>query len=129
MYVGELLAVTSLTLSLHKPNISLSWTAPFSLDIPNTDPDITYCVDVINSTSSTIIHSDCGITVTEYTYPIPLDNGCHDHAITVTPVNVAGNGQQETIFYSQALPGACYVYNHVVLLAICAIKTGVDVLE
>ena len=60
---------------------------------------------VVNSTSSSTLHSQlqCGITDTEYEYPIPPDGGCHDDIITVTPVNVVGNGSASFIQYSQIL--------------------------
>ena len=84
-------------LTIHNSTISLTWTAPFTLDITGVDPDITYCVGVVNSTSSSILHSECGITETEYEYPIPPDSACHMYMFTVTPVNVAGNGELETL--------------------------------
>ena len=77
--------------------ISLNWTAPFSLDITDVDTDITYCVGVVNSTSSSTLHSQCGITETEYEYPIPPDSACRDHMVAVTPVNVVGNGTLSTL--------------------------------
>ena len=80
--------------------ISLTWTAPFTLDIRGVDPDITYCVGVVNSTSSSTLHSQCGITETEYEYPIPPDSACHDHMVTVTPVNPAGNGTSSSSTYN-----------------------------
>ncbi len=74
--------------------ISLIWTLPFSLDIPGVDPDITgYCVGVVNSTSSFVIHSQCGITDTQYNYRVsPRSTPCDTYTFTVTPVNIVGNG-------------------------------------
>ncbi len=74
--------------------ISLTWTPPFSLDIPRVDPDITgYCVGVVNSTSSLMIHSLCGITDTQYNYTVsPNGIVCDTYTFTVTPVNIVGNG-------------------------------------
>ena len=93
MITGLLSAVGSLSVTLQDSTISLNWTAPFTLDIRGVDPDITYCVAVVNSTSSTP-HSQCGINVTEYEYPIPPDSTCHNYTFTfiVTPVNAVGNG-------------------------------------
>ncbi len=73
--------------------ISLTWTPPFSLDIPGVDPDITgYCVGVVNSTSSLVIDSQCGITDTQYNYTVsPNDTVCDTYTFTVTPVNIVGN--------------------------------------
>ena len=84
----------SLSLTAMDRAISLNWTAPFSLDITDVKPDIEYCVDVSDSTSSLTLSSLCGITVTEFSYPLPPDRGCHDYVFTVTPVNVVGNGTQ-----------------------------------
>ncbi len=73
--------------------ISLTWTTPFSLDITNVVPDITYCVGVVNSTSSLVIHSQCGITDTQYNYTVsPNDIVCDNYTFPVTPVNIVGNG-------------------------------------
>ena len=84
-------------MTVQDSTISLNWIAPFTLDIAGVDPDITYCVGVVNSTSSSTLHSQCGITETEYEYPIPPDSACHDHMVTVTPVNVVGNGTASTL--------------------------------
>ena len=100
---GLLSAVGSLRMTTQDSTISLTWTAPFTLDITTVDPDITYCVGVVNSTSSSTLHSQCGITETEYEYPIPPDSACHDHMVTVTPVNAVGNGTTISIRHSHAL--------------------------
>ncbi len=71
--VGLLPAVGSLTATpIPLDSIfPLTWTPPFFLDIPNVDPDITgYCVGVVNPTSSLVIHSQCGITDTQYNYTV-----------------------------------------------------------
>ena len=88
-------------MTVQDSTISLTWTAPFTLDIAGVDPDITYCVGVVNSSST--LHSQCGITETEYEYPIPPDSACHDHMVTVTPVNPAGNGTSSLLTYSEAI--------------------------
>ena len=97
-YTGILSTVGSLMMTVQDSTISLTWTAPFTLDITGVDPDITYCVGVVNFTSgsSSTLHSECGITETEYEYPIPPDSACHDHMVTVTPGNPAGNGTSST---------------------------------
>ena len=99
--LGLLSAVGSLSVTVQDSTISLTWTAPFTLDIAGVDADITYCVGVVNSTSSSTLHSECGITETEYeyTHSIPLDAVCHDYRVTVTPVNVVGNGTSSTLVY------------------------------
>ena len=101
MQLGHLSAVGSLSVTVQDSTISLTWTAPFTQDITGVDPDITYCVGVVYSTSSSTLHSECGITETEYeyTYSIPFDIACHDYMVTVTPVNPAGNGTPSTLVY------------------------------
>ena len=99
--IGLLSAVGSLTITVQDSAISLTWTAPFTLDIQGVDPDITYCVCLVNSTSLSTLHSECEITEVEYEYPIPPDSACHMYMFTVTPVNVVGNGTSSTLTYPQ----------------------------
>ena len=94
---GVLSVVGSLQLNPDPCTLSLTWTPPFTLDIPGVDPDITgYCVDVIDSTSSSLLHSQCGINRTEFRYSTPLTGA----VFRVTPVNYAGNGTLLNISYS-----------------------------
>ncbi len=79
--------------------ISLTWTPPFSLNIPRVEPDITgYCVGVVNSTSSLVIDSQCDITDTQYYYTVsPKSTHCDNYTFTVTPVNIVGNGTSASV--------------------------------
>ncbi len=99
--VGLLPVVGSLTATpiLLDSIISLTWTPPFSLDIPDVDPDITgYCVGVVNSTSSFMIDSQCGTTDTQYNYTVsPRSAPCDTYTFTVTPVNIVGNGTSANV--------------------------------
>ncbi len=93
--VGFLPALGSLTATpiLLDSIISLTWTPPFSLDIPGVDHDIKYCVGVVNSTSSLVIHSQCGITDTQYNYTVSnKSTPCDNYTFTVTPNNLVGDG-------------------------------------
>ena len=65
------------------------WEAPFTLDLTGVEPDITYCVDVIDSLNNTLYYSQCGINITSVTIPLDIDL-CTVY--TITPVNPAGNG-------------------------------------
>ena len=102
MYIiGPLSSVGHLSISLSSMVVSLDWVAPFSL----TSNTISYHFKIVNFTSSSLLLSG-EITATEFRYPLVLDGiGCHDQVFTVTPVNEAGNGQQDTIFFSQAFHG------------------------
>ena len=99
--VGLLSAVDAVAITTSDSGsiLSLTWEPPFSLDIDGVDPDITYCVDVINSTSSVTLHSECGITETEFSYPLPEDAVCHSYVLTITPVNVVGRGVSSSLTY------------------------------
>ena len=91
---GLLPVVGNLTLTVNDSIATLSWTAPFSLDITNNDPAISgYCVDVYRAGS--LVHSTCEVTETEFNYLLPPDGLCHVYTFTVTPVNAAGNGTSD----------------------------------
>ncbi len=55
-------------------------------------------MDVVDSTSSLVIHSQCGITDTQYNYTVsPNDIMCNNYTFTVTPVNKVGNGVSASV--------------------------------
>ena len=90
---GLLSAVGLLSITVSDTTLSLTWEPPFTLDVTNIRPDITgYCVDVINSTSSVTLHSECMIIETLFTYPIPENTNCTVIKFIVTPVNIVGRG-------------------------------------
>ena len=85
--------------SLVRDLMTLSWTAPFSLDLTNVDPDIVYCVELYNITCGrSLLISECGVTETSYTNDA-LHSG-YIYEYTVTPLsNVEGasNGTNNTV--------------------------------
>lgn len=84
-------------------NLKVTWTAPFTLDVPNNYPDITYCVDISSLTSV------CGIIVTDYGYRFPLGIACvKTYDLSVTPVNMPGNGSRLTVNLDDALNIVCF---------------------
>ena len=88
-YPGPMDAVVSLT----KVDSTLSWEAPFSLDLTNIDPDIVYCVDVYNITCGgrDLVSSDCHVTDTNYT--AFSDGYLYEYIVTPrSNVEGAGNG-------------------------------------
>ena len=96
---GLLSAVGSLNITPSNFTLSLTWEPPFTLDIVGVTADITYCVDVVDSTSSTTLRSQCDISETEFSLPL-LDAVCYSSLLlTVTPVNVVGRGAPSSLSY------------------------------
>ena len=65
---GPLQTVTNFDIEIINLNIfHLSWDAPFSLDLTNVEPDVIYCIQVINSTCGnvSILFSNCTVRETE----------------------------------------------------------------
>ena len=86
-------------ISTSDSDISLTWTTPFVLNVEGFNPQLTYCVDIVNYTSSSVtLHSECGISETAFTYPIPHVY-CHGYNFTVRPVAVVGYGDTITLSY------------------------------
>ena len=119
--IGPLAGVSNLTTGELIPGLSilLSWVAPFTLDITNVEPDITYCVDarVINlrGTSHTI-RIICGITATAYnmTFNEGEVTPCDTVGVTVTPVNgQLNNGTRRDIDSIHLFEGIHYNYDYI----------------
>ena len=99
-HAGLLSAVESLVLEFDCCSIHLTWEAPFTLDITGEHPDIEgYCVDVMEASSSRTLLSECGITDTRFSYPIPSESLCSPVLHIVTPVNLVGNGSSINATY------------------------------
>ncbi len=95
--LGILSAVQSLTRTVSGSTLTYSWTPPFTLNVNDLDPDIDYCVEVFNLITLELLHSECGITITNYSYPIPPVGWCCGLIFTVTPISVAGRGAQSSV--------------------------------
>ena len=96
--LGLLSAVGDLRASSNASSVTISWTAPFSLDVTGVDPDIWYSVLISNVTDEnnpTAIHcTDCiNITETHYTFTPDYLSPCHVYNFSVIPVNGAGQGE------------------------------------
>ena len=62
---------------------SLSWKAPFSLDLTGVDPDIIYCVEVVNVTCRRrIMISVCDVAEPSYTFNDIMDGYIYEYAVT-----------------------------------------------
>ncbi|CAI8047490.1 hypothetical protein GBAR_LOCUS26247, partial [Geodia barretti] len=76
-------------------SVTISWSAPFSLDVTGVDPDIWYSVLIYNVTDennpTAILCTDCiNITETHYTFTPECFN---KYNISVVPINGAGQGE------------------------------------
>ena len=86
-------SVSNIKYSLNnKSTVEISWSPPYSLDVPDTDIDITYCVDIVNMSSLAILHSQCQINATNFSWTyISRLVACKQYGIHITAVNDVGN--------------------------------------
>ena len=80
-------------------SVTISWSAPFSLDVTDVDPDIWYSVLIYNVTDennpTAILCTDCiNITETHYTFTPDYLSPCHVYNFSVIPLNGAGQGEK-----------------------------------
>ncbi|XP_064388381.1 uncharacterized protein LOC135336489 isoform X1 [Halichondria panicea] len=80
---GPLSSVSNLHAQSSSTNITITWDAPFSLNLTTAEPDIQYCMDVYDSATDVLLHSECGIIEERYTYS--PSNPCSTYALLVTP--------------------------------------------
>ena len=97
-FLGPLSAATGLTATHNATSITISWEAPWSLDVTGVDHDIWYSVLIQNVTDENnptpISCTDCtNITETVYTFTPDHLSPCHVYKFSVTPFNGAGQGE------------------------------------
>ena len=99
LHPGPLSAVGDLKFDAkNASSATISWSAPFSLDVTGVDPDIWYSVLIYNVTDennpTAILCTDCiNITETHYTFTPDYLSPCHVYNFSVTPLNGAGQGE------------------------------------
>ena len=98
LYSGLLSAVRNLRIATNASSVTISWIAPFSLDVTGVDPDIWYTVLIYNVTDmnnpTAIFCTDCiNITETHYTFTPDYLSPCHLYNFSVIPANGAGHGE------------------------------------
>lgn len=63
--VGQLDAVSNISVNTSQEIQEFKWDPPFSLDLTNVDPDVIYCVEVYETTCGgnpkSLVTSDCAI--------------------------------------------------------------------
>ena len=97
-FIGPLQKVDNLHDFSVASSVTISWTAPFSLDVTGVDPDIWYSVLIYNVTDennpTAILCTDCiNITETHYIFTPDYLSPCHVYLFSVIPVNGAGQGE------------------------------------
>ena len=81
-------------------NVStLTWEAPFSLDLTGVDPDIIYCVEVYNITCGrSLLISECDVVETNYTSDALLPGYIYEYTVTSrSNVEGASNGTSTNV--------------------------------
>ena len=95
MILGIPQSVTNLSADVSIDKIVIiSWTAPYTIDVPSTDPDIKYCVDIYDTSAvePTLKYSKCEINQTSHQgayYPMLI--ACAEYLVKVIAVNKVGN--------------------------------------
>ena len=112
---GPLSSVADLRTSDSATSVTISWTAPFSLDVTGVDPDIWYSVFIYNVTDepTAVPCTDCmDITETHYTFTPDYPSPCQEYIFTVIPLNGAGQGETSHNVSGYTIDGEyCALYN------------------
>ena len=103
---GPLDKVTDITRSTS----TITWEAPFSLNLTNVDPSIVYCVEVVNITcgAEDLVVGDCDVIEPRYVVN-RLQQG-HVYRIAITPRSIGENPQNGTSNTLQGTPS--YILFH-----------------
>ena len=101
---GPPLQVSNLRASSSFSSVTISWSAPWSLDVTGVDHDIWYSVLIQNVTDedrpTDILCTDCtNITETHYNFTPDHLSPCHVYNFTIIPANGAGLGEWSDIAY------------------------------
>ena len=107
LYIDLVATVKNIIVNSNATSFTISWTAPFSLDVTGVDPDIWYSVLIYNVTDepTAVPCTDCmDITETHYTFTPDYPSPCQEYIFTVIPLNGAGQGPpSDTTSYSKEL--------------------------
>ena len=99
---GPPTAVSQLQAYRSPASITISWEAPWSLDVTGVDPDIWYSVLIQNVTDENnptpISCTDCtNITETVYTFTPDHLSPWHVYTFFIKPFNGAGQGESSLV--------------------------------
>ena len=86
---GLLSSVANLETASSTSSITVSWSAPFSLDVTGVDPDIWYSVLIYNVTDeenpTAVPCTDCHNLTQTYIFSPDYPSPCHKYTFTVIP--------------------------------------------
>ena len=111
---GLLSSVTNLRANISSgSSVSISWTAPWSLDVTGVDHDIWYSVLIQNVTDedrpTDILCTDCtNITETHYTFTPDHLSPCHVYNFAIIPANGVGLGERSICKFKKDTLSLCY---------------------
>ena len=100
-FIGLLSSVVILDTDSSTSSVTISWVAPFSLDVTDMDPDVWYSILIYNVTDednpTAVLCTDChNLTQTHYIFSPDHPSPCHKYNFTVIPYNGAGQGESQS---------------------------------
>ena len=88
--------------NLDRNDSTISWVAPFSLDLTGVDPDIVYCVEVVNITCGrSLLISECDVLETSYTNDALLPGYIYEYTVTPRSNGEGANNGTSPAHYSR----------------------------
>ena len=116
---GLLDAVSDVIVEYNSPSFIISWTAPFTYQVPFVNPLISYCISITNTSSGSIlVNQTCELLNTNYSVELEYDP-CVEYSATIIAVNPVGDGQPKVIPF----PGnvALLIFHSTPCLVFCLI--------
>ena len=83
--------------------LNITWSPPFTLDVPENNPDISgYCIEIysrkFSCSAPDVLYSECANYIRlNIKLFIPLEYQCSEINTTIFAVNFEGNGTKSTI--------------------------------
>ena len=109
---------------MNAESVTISWSAPFSLNVTGVDPDIWYSVLIYNVTDennpTVILCTDCiNITETHYTFTPDYISPCHVYNFSVISLNGAGQGESSPSITGYVLNGEFLFIPYLCVYTVC----------
>ena len=103
-------------IAINSNELKLSWEHPFSLDLTNIDPDIIYCVQVVNITcaNNTNLFGNC--TIKEKKLALAGYSQYHIYEFVITPRSNVEGAMNGTPLMTQGLAYFCTFCSDILIL-------------